>query len=67
MFKYPIKNVVISCTYKPSRGDAHKCFDEMISHIFRNKFQEKPLFPVVKLNINYLYFFKIIYFFWLTD
>ena len=48
------KNVVISCIYRPRRGDAHKLLDEMKGHIIKNKFQEKPLFLVGDLNINSL-------------
>ena len=48
------KNVIISCIYRPPRGDAHKFLDEMKGHIIKNKFQEKPLFLVGDLNINSL-------------
>ena len=43
---------MISCIYRPLRGDAHKCLDEMKGHIIKNKFQGKPLFLVGDLNIN---------------
>ena len=48
------KNVIISCIYRPPRGHAHKCLDEMKGHIIQNKFQEKPLFLGGDLNINSL-------------
>ena len=48
------ENVMVSCIYRPPRGDAHKFLDEMKGHIIKNKFQEKPLFLVGDLNINSL-------------
>ena len=48
------KNVIISCIYRPPRGDAHNFLDEVKGHIIKNKFQEKPLFLVSDLNINSL-------------
>ena len=48
------KNEIISCIYKPPRGDAHKFLDEMKGQVIKNKFQEKPLFLVGELNINSL-------------
>ena len=47
------ENVMVSCIYRPPRGDAHKFLDEMKGHIIKNKFQEKPLFLVGDLNINF--------------
>ena len=32
------KNVIISCIYRPPRGDAHKLLDVMKGHIIQNKF-----------------------------
>ena len=48
------KNVIISCIYRLPRGDAHKFLYEMKGHIIKNKFQEKPLYLVNDLNINFL-------------
>ena len=48
------KNVIISCIYRPPRGNTHKFFNEMKGHIIKSKFQEKPLFLVGDLNINSL-------------
>ena len=56
------KNLIISCIYRPPRGDAHKFLDEMKGHIIKNKFHEKPLFLVVDLNINSLDYSKNTYF-----
>ena len=68
------KNVIISCIYRPLRGDAYKFLDEMKAHIIKIKIQEKPLFLVVDLNslstiletrmfVTYtILFFKILYF-----
>ena len=69
------KNVIISCVYRPPRGDARKFLGEMKGHIIKNKFQEKHLFLVSDLNINSLdysrnthvhdffyFFFKMVYF-----
>ena len=33
------KNIIISCIYRPPRGDAHKFLNEMTGHIIKNKFQ----------------------------
>ena len=45
------KDKIISCIYRPARGDAHKFLDEMKGHVNKNKFQEKPLFLDGDLNI----------------
>ena len=46
------KNIIVSCIYRPPRGDLHKCLNEIKTFICKN--QEKPLFFVGDLNINSL-------------
>ena len=48
---------MVSCIYRPPRGDAHKFLDEMKGYIIK-KIQEKPLFLVGDLNINSLNYFR---------
>ena len=44
------KNIIVSCIYRPPRGDSHKFLEEIKTLICKN--QEKPLFLVGDLNIN---------------
>ena len=46
------KNIIVSCIYRPPRGDSHKFLDEIKTFICKN--QEKPLFLIGDLNINAL-------------
>ena len=46
------KNVIVSCIYRPPRGDSHKFLNEIKTVICKN--HEKPLFLVRDLNINSL-------------
>ena len=46
------KNTIVSCIYRPPRGDSHKFLEEIKTLICKN--QEKPLFLVGDLNINSL-------------
>ena len=51
------KNVILSCIYRPPRGDVHIFLDEMKGHIIKNKFQENVLFLVGNLSMNFLILF----------
>ena len=46
------EDIIVSCIYRPPRGDSHKFLDEIKTLICKN--QEKPLFFVRDLNINSL-------------
>ena len=46
------KNIIVSCIYRPLRGDSHKFLNEIKTVICKN--HEKPLFLVRDLNINSL-------------
>ena len=46
------KNIIVSCIYRPHRGDSHKFLEEIKTLICKN--QEKPLFLVGDLNMNSL-------------
>ena len=48
------KNIIVSCIYRPPRGDSHKFLEEIKTLICKN--QEKPLFLVGDLNINSLHY-----------
>ena len=46
------KNIIVSCIYRPPRGDSHKFLEGIKTLICKN--QEKPLFLVGDLNMNSL-------------
>ena len=46
------KNIIVSCIYRPPRGDSHKFLNEIKTVICKN--HGKPLFLVGDLNINSL-------------
>ena len=46
------KNIIVSCIYRPPRGDSHTFLEEIKTLICKN--QEKPAFLVGDLNINSL-------------
>ena len=50
------KNVIVSCIYRPPRGDSHKFLNEIKTVICKN--HEKTLFLVGDLNINSLDYWK---------
>ena len=48
------KNIIISCIYRPPRGDSQKFLDEIKNLTGKIKKQEKPLFLTGDFNINSL-------------
>ena len=46
------KNIIVSCIYRPPKGDSHKFLDKIKTLFCRN--QEKPLLLVGDPNINSL-------------